>query len=89
IDEELLDELASSHELIVTLEENVASGGFGRAVCQYLNNGNKSNYVLNISLPDDYVEHGSVSILMRDAGIDVDSVYDRIIAVWRSIINNE
>jgi 1-deoxy-D-xylulose-5-phosphate synthase len=85
IDEKLILELSMNHSLIVTLEENVASGGFGRAVCQMINDTKLKPRCLEISLPDDYIEHGSVDILMKEAGIDVDSIEERILSVHKEI----
>ena len=88
IDSEMLDKISTTHTLIVTLEENVSSGGFGRAVCQYINDKELHNYVLDISLPDDYIEHGSVDILRRETGIDEDTIVKRITAVYNNIGDN-
>ena len=85
IDEKLILELSRSHKLIVTLEENVASGGFGRSVCQMINDTKLDTRCLEISLPDDYIEHGSVDILMKEAGIDVDSIEERILSFHKEI----
>ena len=88
IDSAMLDKISTTHKLIVTLEENVSSGGFGRAVCQYINDKELHNYVLDISLPDDYIEHGSVDILLRETGIDEDTIVKRITAVYNNIGDN-
>lgn len=88
IDSAMLDKISTTHKLIVTLEENVSSGGFGRAVCQYINDKEFHNYVLDISLPDDYIEHGSVDILRRETGIDEDTIVKRITAVYNNIGDN-
>ena len=85
IDERLIFELSINHNLIVTLEENVASGGYGRSVCQMINDTQLSCRCLEISLPDDYVEHGSVDILKKEAGIDVDSVEERILSILEEL----
>ena len=69
-----------SHHLLVTMEENVRSGGFGEAVCQYVSESRADISVLNIALPDDYIEHGNVSILKAEAGIDAQSVAERILS---------
>lgn len=74
IDFELVDRLAREHELIVTLEENVLQGGFGLAVTGYIHQHYPQVKALNIALPDAYVEHGNVSILREDLGIDSDSI---------------
>ncbi len=78
IDEELIKNCAANHKLLVTMEENVQKGGFGEGVCQFVNDADIPLKVLNIALPDEYVEHGSVSILKAEARIDVDSVVARI-----------
>ena len=88
IDSAMLDKISTTHKLIVTLEENVSSGGFGRVVCQYINDKELPNQVLNISLPDDYIEHGSVDILRRETGIDEDTIIKRITAVYNNIGDN-
>ena len=74
VDTDMLDRLSESHRLIVTMEENVLSGGFGEAVCQYYDDTCNDIDVLNIALPDDYVEHGNVDILRRESGVDRDSI---------------
>lgn len=74
IDLELVDRLAREHELLVTLEENVLQGGFGLAVTAYIHRYYPQVKALNIALPDAYVEHGNVSILREDLGIDSDSI---------------
>lgn len=79
IDEEMIRQLSSNHSVLVTLEENVQKGGFGEGVCEYVNDEQLDIKVLNISLPDDYVEHGSVSILKAEEGIDAESVMEKIL----------
>lgn len=65
LDTDLIEELADEHELLVTLEENVCTGGFGQSVLSYLNNKGCSTKILNIGLEDKYIEHGKVDILMN------------------------
>ena len=79
IDTDMLDKLAGKHSLIVTLEENVASGGFGQSVRDYVYERSLSPRVLICALPDDYVEHGNVAILAKEVGIDVDTITEKII----------
>lgn len=61
----MIHKLSFDHKLIVTMEENVGLGGFGDTVCQYADDSQLDVKVLNIALPDDYVEHGNVSILKK------------------------
>lgn len=80
VDEEMLISLQKDHKLVVTLEENVEQGGFGEAVLEICVNRNLSFEVLNIALPDMYVEHGNVDILKQEIGVDPDSITKRIIS---------
>ncbi len=79
IDAELIGAVSTSHKLIVTMEENVASGGFGEKVRAYLDSIHAEAKLLCISIPDEYVEHGNVEILRKEVGIDADTITDRIL----------
>lgn len=83
IDTELVDRLAKEHRLLVTLEENVLQGGYGLMVTDYVHQHSLQTQVLNIALPDAYVEHGNVTILRETLGIDSDSVIRRIKEEYR------
>ena len=78
-DRELIASLAEDHKLLVTMEENVTTGGFGERVVDYVESYDIDLRVLKIALPDMYVEHGNVNILYKDAGIDAQSVVERIL----------
>mgnify|MGYP001001236490 FL=1 len=78
IDTEILNEAVKDHSLIVTMEENVASGGFGEKVREYLDESGYQGSLLTISIPDEYVEHGNVEILREEVGIDAYSIQRRI-----------
>lgn len=81
LDRELLERLAASHELLVTMEENVLSGGFGEHAVRYLEMEKGPEHVpkfLNIAIEDVYVEHGNVELLRQELGLDAASVTDRI-----------
>lgn len=83
IDQELVEELASRHQLVVTLEENVRRGGYGLEVTACIHQSHPKTHVLNIALPDAYVEHGNVSLLRESLGIDSTSVIRKIKEVIR------
>lgn len=74
LDLELVDRLAAGHALLVTLEENVLQGGMGLEVTAYVHEHYPQVQVLNIALPDAYVEHGNVSLLRETLQIDSDSI---------------
>lgn len=84
VDEEILKELCKEHTLLVTLEENVASGGFGEKVRECLETIGTDAKMLSIALPDAYVEHGNVEILRKEVGIDTDTIVEKITAKKQS-----
>ena len=69
----MLQYLAADHSMIVTMEENVKSGGFGEKVLEYYNETGADVQVLQIALPDDYIEHGNVDVLKQETCIDAES----------------
>ncbi len=84
MDEELIEAAAEDHKLFVTMEENVASGGYGERVRGFLEDRGKA--LLSITIPDEYVEHGNVDILRQELGIDAGSIKKKILAAaaaWR------
>lgn len=78
LDTELLAAAASQYSLIVTMEENVASGGFGEHVAAWYAEQGIRVPLLQIALPDSFVPHGSPAELMRITGIDPESVAQKI-----------
>ena len=86
-DKEAIDNLTKNHKLLVTLEENVLAGGFGEAVTDYVELNSLDIDVLNIALPDDYIEHGNVTILKSLAGIDSDTIAQKILKAWEGVCN--
>ena len=79
IDEEAIREAVKEHKLIVTLEENVLSGGFGERVRAFVDELDVPCSVLNIGIPDEYVEHGNVDLLKQEIGMDADSITAKVI----------
>ena len=74
LDQELIGDLATSHQLIVTLEENTVMGGAGSAVNEYLVQENYSIPILNLGLPDRFLEHGKVPDMLAEVGLDSDAI---------------
>ena len=77
IDTDMVDK-AVTHKIVVTLEENVLSGGFGEKVCNYMKDKQYTNKLLMVGIPDDYVEHGNVDLLRKEIGIDAECIVARI-----------
>ena len=74
LDQELIGDLATSHQLIVTLEENTVMGGAGSAVNEYLVQENYSIPILNLGLPDRFLEHGKVPDMLAEVGLNSDAI---------------
>lgn len=70
LDTECLAEIAASHELLVTIEDNVIAGGAGSAVNEWVLAQGLTSQVLNLGLPHRFLEHGSREQLLGEAGID-------------------
>ena len=81
----LVRELSGSHELLVTMEENVRNGGFGEQVASFVMEEGLSARVQIIALPNRFVHQGSVSSQMKETGIDADSVAGKILKVYKEL----
>ncbi|RJG12154.1 1-deoxy-D-xylulose-5-phosphate synthase [Pseudomonas cavernicola] len=70
LDEALVRQLAASHELLVTIEENSVMGGAGAAVSEFLARENLLQPILHLGLPDYYVEHAKPAAMLAECGLD-------------------
>ena len=84
-DKEQVVKLTENHKLLVTMEENVTSGGFGEHIASYVNENDLDIKVQVVAIPDAYVEHGNVDRLKEDIGIDAQSIYTKIMKVYNQI----
>ena len=78
LDEELVLELAEQHELLVTLEENAIAGGAGSAVTEFLNSRLVSMPILQLGLPDTFMDHGKHGELLAECGLDATGIESAI-----------
>lgn len=78
LDVDLILQLAGSHELMITVEENTVKGGAGSAVNECLVAHGRPLPVLNLGLPDRYIEHGSREELLTEAELDADGIHRNI-----------
>lgn len=85
LDEETLLAVTENHKLIVSMEENVINGGFGEHITRFYQEHGRPIEVLNIAIPDEYVEHGNVDILRREVGIDQDTIAARTVETYEKI----
>ncbi|MYL23517.1 1-deoxy-D-xylulose-5-phosphate synthase [Halomonas alkaliantarctica] len=74
LDRDTVLHAADEHELLVTLEENAVAGGAGSAVNELLAAEGVQLEVLNLGLPDAFVEHGTPAELLRDCGLDAEGI---------------
>ncbi|MDR0249724.1 MAG: 1-deoxy-D-xylulose-5-phosphate synthase [Burkholderiales bacterium] len=70
LDTALIEELANTHDELITLEENVVMGGAGAAVAEILTNIGIVKPILHLGLPDCFVEHGTPEALLAQCGLD-------------------
>ncbi|MEE9339381.1 MAG: 1-deoxy-D-xylulose-5-phosphate synthase [Methylococcaceae bacterium] len=78
LDQEIILEMAKSHDVLVTIEENVISGGAGSLVNNYIQAQQILMPVLNIGLPDEFIEQGSREELLEYSGLDTQSILKKI-----------
>ncbi len=82
LDRELLHSLAASHDLLVTVEENVLAGGFGSAVLEQLSDSGTlaaGPAVIRFGLPDRYVTHGKPALLHEEVGLTGERIAERVL----------
>lgn len=89
LDEKTMEYLAEDHRLFVTIEENVKSGGFGERVTDFVERMHFPVRVLAVTLPDDYIEHGSVDVLRKEVCLDAEAVCKQILTVYAGMQHKE
>ena len=88
LDTELLDRLSQNHSLLVTVEENVKSGGFGEHVSAYMEACHPEVRILPLAIPDHFIEHGTVDRQRMKIGLNVQGILDAIEQSWEDLVNN-
>ena len=78
LDYEMLDEVLDYHRLIVTMEENVLSGGVGEHICRYVELHSTGVRVIACGIPDKFIHQGSIKELLEETGLDAQSIYQKI-----------
>jgi 1-deoxy-D-xylulose-5-phosphate synthase len=80
LDEELIAQLVEDHDVLVTVEENVLSGGFGSGVLELLSDRDLAGRarVLRFGLPDRYVTHGKPDLMREEVGLTPRAVADQV-----------
>jgi 1-deoxy-D-xylulose-5-phosphate synthase len=78
LDDDLVRDLAASHDLLVTIEENVVMGGAGSAVLECLQSSRIPIPVLQLGLPDQFIEHGDPAGLLAECGLNAEGIAARV-----------
>lgn len=78
LDEEMILQMAKEHRILITVEDNVISGGFGSGINDLIIKNNCKCEVSNLGIPDVFIEHGDTDILFEKYGLDVQGIYNFI-----------
>ena len=81
-DQKLIKYGCKNHSLIVTMEDNILNGGFGESITRFISSHFdewKDIRVLNIGVPNVYIEHGSMDDIKKESGLDVESITSKIL----------
>ncbi len=78
LDTAMIEQLADSHTLLVTIEENTMRGGAGAGVAESLAQGDRSIPLLILGLPDEHIEHGDPDIVLAQCGLNADGIISAV-----------
>lgn len=85
LDTDVLQEMAEGHRLFVTIEDASVAGGYGDRVMRYVSEQNMDVKVMTMGVPDIFVEHGNISQLREQIGLDSVSVVEKIENAWENL----
>lgn len=87
LDVEVMEEVVSRSRYVFTFEDNVLAGGFGSGVLEYLQSRGYLNgkRIVRFGIPDRFVTHGNKSLLLKELGLDTDSLFERILSVLTGV----
>ncbi len=78
IDEKLLHEIFKEYKTIITIEDNVINGGFGSRINKFMVDNNYKSKIVNIGLPDKFVQHGNAEDIYEYVGLSPKDIADKI-----------
>jgi len=81
LDEELLIQVFSKHNKIITVEDGCIQGGFGSAILEFMADNNYSALVKRLGIPDKVVEHGEQHELHRECNFDETGIEEAVLAL--------
>lgn len=83
LDEKLLENILKTHDIIVTVEDGVAKGGFGTAVTEWLRDNGHFSKIITLGVPDSWVNHGTVAQLRAKCGYDAKGIETTVTELLR------
>ena len=84
MDKDYLNDSLRNFSKIITLEEGVINGGFGEGIAAWLSDNNAKNDLLNIGLPNNFVDHGPRKVLLEEVGLDYESLTEKVLSFINS-----
>ena len=78
LDTALIDELCASHEVLVSVEDNVIAGGAGSAVSEYLSASKLNTPILHLGVPDEFIKHGTQQEMHAELGLDAEGIEQQV-----------
>ena len=84
LDESLILDMAGSHDMLITVEENTVLGGAGSGVAEILRDKQFTIPMLTLGLPDSHIEHGSAKDMLAACGLDATGIHRAIKQAMRS-----
>lgn len=79
LDEQLIDKVQETHQYLITLEENIANGGYGEHVLRYASCRNYALKVLPFAIPNQFITHGEASVVKKSIGLDAETIAEQIL----------
>ncbi len=87
LDASLVLELAANHEALVTIEEGAVMGGAGSAVAEVLNSAGIVRPLLQLGLPDQFIDHGDPAVLLAMCGLDTAGIVNSVRNRFGALLN--
>ena len=78
LDTDVIDQLLNEHDVIVTIEENAIKGGAGSGINEYLHSIKNNTPVINLGLPDKFLDHGNHQQMLSACGLDTQGIIDTV-----------
>lgn len=89
LDTKKIDSLLKNHDCIITLEDNVLTGGAGSSVNEYINQKQAKINIINLGIPDEIISHGSQNDLYSQIGLDKKSLEKKINEIYNQFTQNK